>query len=170
MRAMNDMGDFSWERDSEEIFKNKLHNVFRLSEMVHIDVGHTFILHDPRNNVATLSLMSGLNSYGNLIRLIEENKNITQSFLVSTHKMTLSLYDKLIKKETGGDIDLTKREIEILTLISKGKKYSEVAEILGIAVGTVKFHMGRVNCKLGAKNAPHAIKLVIELNLINKYD
>lgn len=166
MRALNDMGDFLWERGSEEITRTQLHNVFRMSEMVHIDAGHTFILHDPRNNVATLSFMCELASYGNLIRLMNEHKNLIQSFLVSTHKMTLSLYDKLVKK-FDMEVTLTPREIELLTLTSKGKKYSEAAKFLGITVSTVKFHMGRVNRKLGAKNTPHAIKLAVELNLIS---
>lgn len=166
-RALNDMGDFSWERNSHEITSTNLQKVFRTSEKVHIDVGHTFILHDPRNNVVTLTIMTGLEFYGDLIRLLEENGDKMPPFLISTHKKTLSIYDKLIKKDNTGKVSLTKREYDILQLASKGKKYSEIAVILDLAVSTVKFHISKITRKLGAKNIPHAINLAVELKLIS---
>ncbi|MBZ7724458.1 helix-turn-helix transcriptional regulator, partial [Klebsiella oxytoca] len=59
------------------------------------------------------------------------------------------------------------RERQILKWVSSGKTYSEVSIILCITERTVKFHMSNAMKKLGVKNARHAVKLSMELRLLD---
>lgn len=52
---------------------------------------------------------------------------------------------------------LTAREEEVLTLLSKGLLYKEVAETLFISVGTVKQHIHKIYDKLHVQNKTEAI-------------
>ncbi len=54
---------------------------------------------------------------------------------------------------------LTKREIEILKLLSTGKIYKEIAQILGVALDTVKRHCNNIYSKLNVGNKTEAINL-----------
>ncbi len=53
---------------------------------------------------------------------------------------------------------LTSREIEILSLISHGKKNNEIAHELFISLGTVKWHISNIFGKLGVKNRIKAVQ------------
>jgi LuxR family maltose regulon positive regulatory protein len=61
---------------------------------------------------------------------------------------------------------LSKREIEILQLITAGLTNKEVAQRLSISVRTVKFHTGNLFGKLGVKNRTEAIARARTLGFI----
>ncbi len=52
---------------------------------------------------------------------------------------------------------LTNREYQILGLLSKGKLYKEIAQELGITIGTVKQHNHKIYQKLHVQNKTEAI-------------
>ena len=52
---------------------------------------------------------------------------------------------------------LSKRENEILQLLSKGLLYKEIAEQLGISVGTVRQHIHKIYEKLHVQNRTEAL-------------
>lgn len=54
-------------------------------------------------------------------------------------------------------IGLSKRESEILQLLSKGLLYKEIADQLGISVGTVRQHIHKIYEKLHVQNRTEAI-------------
>ena len=58
--------------------------------------------------------------------------------------------------------ELTKREIEVLELISKGFTNSEIANTLFLSAHTVESHRRNMLAKLDAKNTPELIRLAIE--------
>ena len=58
-------------------------------------------------------------------------------------------------KET--DPMLSDREMEILTLLAKGRSKKEIADQLGIGVSTVVTHVSHIYEKLNVVNAPSAI-------------
>lgn len=60
------------------------------------------------------------------------------------------------KKEASG-IALSKRESEILSLLSEGLVKKEIADKLDIGVSTVAFHIKNIYIKLQVQNAPAAI-------------
>ena len=59
-------------------------------------------------------------------------------------------------------LGLTQREQEVLFWISEGKRNSEIAEILGISVGTVKRHLENLYGKLGVENRHGAARRALE--------
>lgn len=68
------------------------------------------------------------------------------------------------KKENFG---LTTREIEVLTLLPKGQKSSEIAAQLFVSEATVKTHLASIYRKLGASNRTEAVVTAIRQGLLN---
>lgn len=63
--------------------------------------------------------------------------------------------------------DLTKRENEVLKLISSGKNNQEVADQLFISTKTVETHKANILEKLGLRNTAELVKYAIKNNLIS---
>jgi DNA-binding CsgD family transcriptional regulator len=61
---------------------------------------------------------------------------------------------------------LSKRELEVLSLLASGRTNSEVARDLYVSVGTVKSHTGNIYRKLGAKNRAEAVALARDFELL----
>ena len=61
---------------------------------------------------------------------------------------------------------LTAREIEVLTLLSRGLPNKSIAAALGISDQTVKFHVATIFGKLGASNRTDAARRALRLKLI----
>jgi len=59
------------------------------------------------------------------------------------------------------DPRLTPKETKVMTLVSLGMSTEEVATELGVALGTVKFHLANVYRKLGAKSRGHAVAILL---------
>ena len=59
------------------------------------------------------------------------------------------------------ELPLSKREIELLDLLSKGLLYKEISSQLGIKVGTVKQHIHNIYEKLQVNNKTEAINLYL---------
>jgi NarL family two-component system response regulator LiaR len=73
--------------------------------------------------------------------------------------------ESLIQTETaepppGGD--LTRRELEVLSLLVKGLSNPEIAGRLSVSRATVKSHVSNILSKLGVSNRAEAIALAIE--------
>lgn len=58
--------------------------------------------------------------------------------------------------------NLTDRELEVLKLIVKGKKNSEIADDMFISLGTVKVHVHNIYTKVGINNRVSLLNLVNE--------
>lgn len=57
---------------------------------------------------------------------------------------------------------LSRRELEALRGLSRGKVYKEIAEDLGLAVSTVRSHLSRTYEKLGARDRAQAVLIASE--------
>jgi len=64
------------------------------------------------------------------------------------------------------ELGLSKREIEVLKLISTGLSNQEIAEKLFISLSTVKTHTSNIYSKLGVKNRASAIVTAQESGLV----
>lgn len=65
------------------------------------------------------------------------------------------------------EVALTPREIEVLTLVARGFRNKEVADVLGTAPGTVKAHVQSILSKLGAKDRTHAVTIALRRGIIH---
>lgn len=63
-------------------------------------------------------------------------------------------------------VELTPRELEVLTLLTEGLSNKQVSYQLGISEHTVKFHVTSIYNKLGVSNRAEAVRLGIQLGLI----
>jgi DNA-binding NarL/FixJ family response regulator len=64
------------------------------------------------------------------------------------------------------DIDLTQREVEMLTWAARGKTRDEIAEIVGISRRTVEYHLENARAKLGVATRIQAVVKAVAGNLI----
>ena len=80
---------------------------------------------------------------------------------VCAGKQVLSAEIEARKRDEDGfhPAALTDREIEILTLVSKGESNKEIAQVLGITPRTAEWHLGKVMAKLGARSRTEAVRL-----------
>jgi two-component system, NarL family, response regulator LiaR len=64
----------------------------------------------------------------------------------------------------GGD--LTRRELEVLELLTEGLSNQQIAAELGLHVGTVRQHVGNILAKLGVPNRTAAAIVAVERSLV----
>jgi len=64
---------------------------------------------------------------------------------------------------------LSNREFEVLRLLAKGKKITEIAESLGLSVNTIASYKTRIQEKLQIKSTAELIRYAIDNDLIEKY-
>jgi DNA-binding CsgD family transcriptional regulator len=93
--------------------------------------------------------------------------------LAVLHKPNPRLEGRDDKQETGDaraprrlEDPLSKRELEVLSLLASGRTNSEVARDLYVSVGTVKSHTGNIYRKLGAKNRAEAVARARDFDLL----
>jgi DNA-binding NarL/FixJ family response regulator len=65
-------------------------------------------------------------------------------------------------KSTTQELPLSKRELQLLDLLSQGLLYKEISAQLGITVGTVKQHIHNIYEKLQVNNKTEAINLYLK--------
>ena len=68
--------------------------------------------------------------------------------------------------ESGADRHLTRREVEVLTLVVEGKSSKEVAEHIFVSKRTVDFHLANIYGKLGVNNRVQAFREATRRNLL----
>lgn len=64
---------------------------------------------------------------------------------------------------------LSNREFEVLRLLAKGSKITEIAESLGLSVNTIASYKARIQEKLNIKSTAEMIRYAIDNDLIEKY-
>lgn len=104
-------------------------------------------------------------------------KNITGAKLVKTikdvykGKYELSTYATKIlltelREKNDDNINLTKREKEILTLIVEGLSNKEIAKRMFLSNSTIQFHVSNVLSKLGVSKRTEAAYLALKQKLV----
>ena len=63
--------------------------------------------------------------------------------------------------------DLSQREMEVLRLMSTGQSNKEIAEILCVALGTVKYHINNILSKLDAEDRVQAVLVAHRSGLVD---
>lgn len=67
---------------------------------------------------------------------------------------------------SGRGVRLTKREIEVLSLIAQGNSSKEAADVLYVSKRTVDFHLANIYDKLQVNNRVQAFRAATRLGLI----
>lgn len=76
--------------------------------------------------------------------------------------------DRLMNRMRMPDTALTRREIEVLTLVADGLSNRAIADRLHLTEGTVKSHLARSYTKLGVDSRTSAVATATDLGLIRR--
>ncbi|MFC1954358.1 response regulator transcription factor [Chloroflexota bacterium] len=79
----------------------------------------------------------------------------------------VEIYPSYEWQKDAKDAGISHRELEIFSLVIKGYRYKEIANVVDIQPQSVRNHMQRLLTKLGAKNGSQALVLAISKKLIN---
>jgi len=82
------------------------------------------------------------------LRLVRGNESADVALVLPTITGSVS---------ADGDVPLTPRELEVLTLLAEGLSNKAIARRLGISVHTAKFHVGALIDKLDAVGRTDAV-------------
>lgn len=105
------------------------------------------------------SLLKGINE------VMEGGATMTPSIALKALNL-LRNPEKLEAEETNEEINLTKREQEILEQISRGLNYHQIAVNLIISPSTVRKHIENVYKKLQVHNKVEAVQKAMKNNLL----
>ena len=98
------------------------------------------------------------------IRKIEKGGKYLKSEIIEELYLNPASSINEIKHET-----LSNREFEVLRMLAKGDKLTEIADSLGLSVNTVASYKSRIQEKLGLKSTAEIIRYAIDNDLIEKY-
>jgi two-component system response regulator NreC len=123
---------------------------------------HKLIRHDIHGyilkNTSIEELVKALNSVSEGKKYFSKEINIIDTD--QDFRNTVTIEDRKV------DEILSKREIEVLTLICKEYSNSEIAEKLFLSVSTVETHRKNLIAKLGVNNTVGLVKFALRNNLI----
>jgi NarL family two-component system response regulator LiaR len=110
-------------------------------------------------------------AYGYILKnaSVDELEGIIRTIYKGKSVIDPTLIQQLMRwtptKDTN-EFNLTRREIEILKLISNGMSYAQVANQLTISQSTVKFHVGNILNKLTVSTRNEAIMVAAKVGII----
>lgn len=110
---------------------------------------------------------AGVNGYLSINLTAEEFlaslRMLAKGDLVVSKESALDLKEELVLKETGETKeDLSDREQEVLSLVSRGATNREIADSLSISENTVKAHLRRILDKLDVRNRQQAAAFAVQ--------
>ena len=119
-----------------------------------------------------LVIQHSIEIYGGLIALLFAVLGIWLGLKLTRNKETVIVKEVpapqffTLNEQRLAELGITRRELEILELISHGLSNREIAEKLFVSENTVKTHSSRLFDKLSAKRRTQAVQLGKELGLI----
>jgi ATP/maltotriose-dependent transcriptional regulator MalT len=121
-----------------------------------------------------LVLEHSLEIYGGLVALLFASLGIWLGLKLTKNKETLVIKEVrvaahepfTVNEARMRELGITRRELEILELISRGLSNREIAEQLFVSENTVKTHSSRLFDKLSARRRTQAVQLGKEFGLI----
>jgi len=84
--------------------------------------------------------------------------------LVAKKVLTMFQHQPLTKKENH--FELTSREVDILTMLTKGLSYKMIADASGISYHTVNTHLKKIYEKLHVHSATEAVAKALDQRLV----
>jgi DNA-binding NarL/FixJ family response regulator len=165
--------------DAVQIFKRERPNVtlmdLRLGTMTGLEAIRAIRLEDPDARIIVLTMYQGDEDvYGalaagaatyllketlpeDLIRVIRD---------VHAGNRPLDPAIKAMLAERANHPTLTPREVEVIGLISEGKRNKEIAALLGIAERTVNVHLKNIFGKLNVNDRTAAVQVAVRRGLV----
>jgi DNA-binding NarL/FixJ family response regulator len=83
-------------------------------------------------------------------------------------KASIYPHEAMERNRHEGDISLSRREIDVLTLVAKGESNKEIASKLSISENTVKGHLSNIMGKMHVRNRLQAATLAKEKGVLHE--
>ena len=85
--------------------------------------------------------------------------------------VTRRIIEQFARRPVGADVrtrveSLTQRELEVLTMLARGKSNAELAAELFVSEGTIKTNVSSLLAKLGLRDRVQAVVLAYESGLV----
>jgi DNA-binding NarL/FixJ family response regulator len=122
-----------------------------------------YTMHDDDHRVFD-ALKAGANGYilksstpDQILDAIVELRTGGAPMSTAVARRVVGYFRPIQERREGVDDKLSAREYEVLTLLAEGMLYKEIANRLGLTIGTVKQHIHRVYEKLHVQNRVEAV-------------
>ena len=117
---------------------------------------------------AIQSVYDGIQDFILKSQLKKESLVRTIQYAIERHKKELEQIHKEEKIYQGKleELNITKREKEILTLVAGGHSNEEIAKSLYISLSTVRNHIGRIFTRLRISNRAQATAIAVKAGLL----
>lgn len=128
------------------------------------------LTHDESSSTARQILKLGITGYismeDDLASIVSAFRIVNQGGIWLSESIRQNLKRNNQESSYGGGDALTRRELEVLHLLSNGLSNKEISHELCIAIRTAQFHVGQIRRKLQVSNRTEAVVKSIELGLI----
>ncbi len=116
--------------------------------------------------IATINIQASISLFEKDLNIIEEVINTTFEDFIEQKAKRLQKQIAFINSRKDQVESLTKREVQVLKYLAKGKNNPQIADILFISRRTVEEHRKHLNKKLGIKNNVELWKIASAFELI----
>lgn len=149
---------FVWNKlVAERPLTQQQQKIFHEGKDAGLKAGATVPIHGPGAAKATFSVSAEMPDK-DFEKLFTQHRHEVHLMATYAHEKIINLG---LHKPLDNAINLTPREIEVLTWAAKGKSRWEISIILSISDETVKAHLDNTRRKLGASNTTHAIAIAL---------
>jgi len=149
-----------------ELIKNKYPHIKIIMLTVSDDDEDVFKSIKAGANGYLLKEIEAENLYNCILEVVNGGAPMTPSIALKTLNLLRNPNFISCKSEEIDDVQLTKREIEILMQLSKGLNYNEISDNLIISPSTVRKHIENIYKKLQVHSKMEAVMLAQKRNLI----
>ena len=87
--------------------------------------------------------------------------NVQKGFIEKAEYYLGEIASPFVQKLTSSYLNLTKKEIQIATLVKEGKSSKEIAELLHAKQRVIEFHRENIRAKLGLKNKKVRLSILL---------
>ena len=130
-----------------------------------IRTGLTVRIPSSQNQFAAFTLAVDERSLG-LDRFIESSQDILERMGLTYHAHVSAARVGCTPANGQQVSSLTQRQRQCLAWISDGKTMQDIADILGVSLSGVKFHLDNARGNLAASTLPHAVALALRQGLL----
>lgn len=99
-------------------------------------------------------------------RLTRKKEVVIEKLVYATPEPVINTRTAEVDEQLREQLGISKREFEILELMSHGHSNKEIADKLFVSVSTVKTHTSNIFLKLDVRRRTAAVKKAQDLNLI----
>jgi DNA-binding CsgD family transcriptional regulator len=112
------------------------------------------------------NLVQSINIHTNIHHITKQNPYTVLMTGIGHRKDFIQIKIENPVLQFGSEINLTKRETEILSLIAKGYSGSEISKMLILSEHTVRTHRKNILAKTNSRNSKELLKKAFEWGLI----